>query len=329
SFSSNARPLQDLSSNSSALRNSADDGRSVSSKSSAIRSSDIGLPAASKKASSSEARSLGSERFKPGYLMLFGSGANVDRREGFILHQLDQRFLDQLEHGHEGDDHAETPLFNAEQRDEGNETAALEALQHVAHALAGRQCLARDLMALEHVGPPQHLGHGEQQLFQADLRQQLACPCFGRFEAWDVEVAPYPRQLVEVLRGRLEALVLLQPANQFGARVALILLRLGRTRQQHARLDLGQHRRHHQVFGSQLQAYRLHQLDISHVLAGDFRHGNVEDVDVLLADQVQQQVERTFEGLEENLQRIRRDVQVQRQLVEGFTVDQRQPQLLA
>src|SRR5690606_14873446 len=60
-----------------------------------------------------------------------------------------------------------------------------------------------------------------------------------------------------------------------------------------------------------------------------FRHGNVEDVDVLLADQVQQQVERTFEGLEENLQRIRRDVQVQRQLVEGFTVDQRQPQLLA
>ncbi len=34
----------------------------------------------------------------------------MDRREGLVLHQLDQRFLDQLEYGHEGHHHAEPPL---------------------------------------------------------------------------------------------------------------------------------------------------------------------------------------------------------------------------
>jgi hypothetical protein len=54
----------------------------------------------------------------------------------------------------------------------------------------------------------------------------------------------------------------------------------------------------------------VHHVDVVHVLAGDFRDGNVEDVEVLPADQVQQQVQRTLESLEDHLQRIRRDVQV-------------------
>jgi hypothetical protein len=41
-----------------------------------------------------------------------------------------------------------------------------------------------------------------------------------------------------------------------------------------------------------------------------FSDRDIEDVQVLLADQVQQQVERAFEGFEENLQRVRRDVQI-------------------
>ncbi len=44
--------------------------------------------------------------------------------------------------------------------------------------------------------------------------------------------------------------------------------------------------------------------------ARDVGQRDVEDVEVLLADQVQQQVERALERLQEDLQRIRRDVEV-------------------
>ncbi|MCY1240081.1 hypothetical protein D9M72_529100 [compost metagenome] len=61
---------------------------------------------------------------------------------------------------------------------------------------------------------------------------------------------------------------------------------------------------------------------------GDGGHGNVEDVDVLLADQVEQQVERALEGFEEDLQRIRRDIEILRQLGHRLAVDQGERQLL-
>ncbi len=98
---------------------------------------------------------------------------------------------------------------------------------------------------------------------------------------------------------------------------------LGRTRQQHARLDLDQHRRHQQVFGCQFQAMLLHHLDVGHVLLGERRHRDVEHVEVVLADQVQQQVERPLERLQHHFQRIRRDVQVLRHLHHRFAVDMR------
>ena len=51
-------------------------------------------------------------------------------------------------------------------------------------------------------------------------------------------------------------------------------------------------------------------------MARNIGHRYVDDIEVFLADQVQQQVERTFKGLEKNLQRIRRDIQVQRQRID-------------
>ena len=92
-------------------------------------------------------------------------------------------------------------------------------------------------------------------------------------------------------------------------------------RQQHARLDLREHRGHQQVFARQLELQVGHQLDVLHVLARDLGDRDVEDVEVLPADQVQQQVERTFERFEEHLQRLRRDVQIARQLRDRLAVD--------
>ncbi|MCY1354972.1 hypothetical protein D9M69_413730 [compost metagenome] len=56
----------------------------------------------------------------------------------------------------------------------------------------------------------------------------------------------------------------------------------------------------------------------------DLRHRDVEDVEVLLADQVQQQVQRAFERFQEDLERIGRDVQVLRQLEQRLAVQARE-----
>ena len=48
------------------------------------------------------------------------------------------------------------------------------------------------------------------------------------------------------------------------------------------------------------------------------RHRNIENVYVRLADEIEQQVERAFEGIEEDLERVRRNVQVRRQLEHGL-----------
>jgi hypothetical protein len=54
---------------------------------------------------------------------------------------------------------------------------------------------------------------------------------------------------------------------------------------------------------------------------------DVEDVQVLAADQVQQQIERALEGLEEHLQRLWRDVEIPRHLGDGFAVHHRKGHL--
>ena len=84
-------------------------------------------------------------------------------------------------------------------------------------------------------------------------------------------------------RGQLHLLVFEQPAHQLGARILGLgavgaLLR----RQQHARLDLDQHRRHQQVFGGELEIACADLLDVVEVLARHVRHRDVEDVEVLL-----------------------------------------------
>jgi hypothetical protein len=130
-------------------------------------------------------------------------------------------------------------------------------------------------------------------------------------------------------RGELDLLVLEQAAHQLGARVlglGAALLALGR--QQHARLDLDEHGRHEQVFGGQLQVAAADLVHVAQVLARDIHHGDVEDVEVLLADQVEQQVQRPLEGLQEDLQRVRRDVQVLRQREQRLAVEARQRHLV-
>ena len=84
--------------------------------------------------------------------------------------------------------------------------------------------------------------------------------------------------------------------------------------QQHARFDLGKRRGHDQIFAGELELQPCMSVDIVHVLTRDVGDRDVEDVEVLPPDHVQQQVERAFESFEKHLQRLRRDVQIVRQL---------------
>ena len=84
----------------------------------------------------------------------------------------------------------------------------------------------------------------------------------------------------------------------------------GPPRQKHAGLALGQGRGHHEVFRGQFQPHVLHHLDVLDVLSRDVRDGYIEDVEVLSPYQVEEQVERPLEGLEDDLERIGWNVEI-------------------
>jgi hypothetical protein len=72
----------------------------------------------------------------------------------------------------------------------------------------------------------------------------------------------------------------------------------------------------------------VHHPDVVDVLARDFGDRDVEDVEVLAADQVKQQVERPFERFEDDLERVRRDVEILRHLQDRLSHHHRQRHFL-
>ena len=188
---------------------------------------------------------------------------------------------------------------------------------------AYRQLLATDAVALVEPRLLHDAQPSELQVVQADLGQALD-HLLGDEDAHPLEVALHPRQGLEPCRGELHLFVFEQSAHQFGARVLFFGVLARRPRQQHARLDLEQHRGHQQVFGGELEVGGPHRLDVLEVLRGERRHRHVEDVEVGLADQVQQQIQRPLEGFQEDLQRVGRNIQVFGQFEQGLAVDARE-----
>ena len=109
-----------------------------------------------------------------------------------------------------------------------------------------------------------------------------------------------------------------------GARIGFgfIVVALRRARQHHARFDFRQRRGHQQVFRRQYHVHFFHQVEVGEVLLGDEGNGDIEDVDVLLADEVDEQIERAAEGIEQDAQGIGRDIEVLRQLGDGFAEEE-------
>jgi len=111
------------------------------------------------------------------------------------------------------------------------------------------------------------------------------------------------------LRGEFHLLVFQQASHQFGTGVLDLLTICGFfTWQEHSRFDLDEHRGHQQVFGCELKVIRSDFFDVRQVLAGETRHRDIENVEVLLTDEVEQKIQGTFKGFQENLERVGRDV---------------------
>src|SRR5260370_9787025 len=84
-----------------------------------------------------------------------------------------------------------------------------------------------------------------------------------------------------------------QALYQLVARIVLIRRRVRIARQQHLALDVNQQRCHVDELGRNVYIQLFQVLDISEVLRRNLRDGDVVDVDVLFADQFQEQIERT------------------------------------
>ena len=89
--------------------------------------------------------------------------------------------------------------------------------------------------------------------------------------------------------------MLQQAVHQLGARVLLLLRRRGGVeREQQLRLDVNQRRSHQYEVSGDVHVQPFHAVEVVEILLRHARNGNVEDVDFLLANQVQQQVQWTF-----------------------------------
>src|SRR5260370_35150251 len=83
-----------------------------------------------------------------------------------------------------------------------------------------------------------------------------------------------------------------QALYQLVARIVLIRRRVRIARQQHLALDVNQQRLLVDELGRNVSIQLFQVLDISEVFRRDLRDGDVVDVDVLFADQFQEQIER-------------------------------------
>jgi hypothetical protein len=106
---------------------------------------------------------------------------------------------------------------------------------------------------------------------------------------------------VEQVGGILELLVFQELADQLGPRVAgaLLIRLLGfLPRQEHGRLDLHQRGGHDQEIARQIDVESLEDLDVLQVLVGDLGDGDIVDIHLFLADEIEQQIERAGEDVE-------------------------------
>ena len=111
-------------------------------------------------------------------------------------------------------------------------------------------------------------------------------------------IAPEQPARIKFGRRLFVFLVFEQASNQFGTGVFLFFIAdvILRLRQQKTRFQVYQGRRHQEKFSGDIEVQTLHGVDGRQVLGGDFRNRDIANIHFMLADEVQQKIERTFEN---------------------------------
>lgn len=151
---------------------------------------------------------------------------------------------------------------------------------------------ADGLMVEVHPQPEHAKSDGAQSLF-GKRRLRL-------FPGFRDPGAPLLLQALKVLGRLLELLVLDELPYQLRPGVldlGLILRAPLRRGKQQAALDVHQLGSHEDELPGDLEVEHLHQVQVSEILVGDLDDRDVPDIHLLLPDQVQEQVQRSFEDL--------------------------------
>ncbi|CAA7613980.1 hypothetical protein MTBLM5_120102 [Magnetospirillum sp. LM-5] len=236
------------------------------------------------------------------------AGLDVDRRIGSaILAQLHPALLGQFQGGDEGRGDGRLHLQRVAQdgRQIGRQHrpvghAAQHALQP-AQSVLDRIKIGRLDMQRAHRGPHHMVGIGLQQVEQLHVVQRAGDHLDSfRFAAGE----EMPAQLRPAHQGGAGTLHRFQPAQAEGQDFrhlggGRLLARLGLGfGQQQARLQIGQPRRHHQIFGGQVQMMLADAGDEFQILVGQLQDRQLGKIDLLLARQGQQNVQRPLESVE-------------------------------
>jgi len=222
---------------------------------------------------------------------------DADRPEVGLLKDAHELEADHLEQREKGDDHAAARLDVGEELLEAARLGRRESREQLIDARLDGELLGREQHARPLPGAVEHLAEGRHEREEINLDLGL------RRLADDVDdaiVGPQPLgaaldlALVQEFGRGLEPLVLKQPADEGFTRILLVLLRRIRPGQQHPRLDVDQRGRHVDELGTKLNVHLHGPLHVFEILLGDGGNRDVVDVDLLLADQVEQQIERTI-----------------------------------
>ena len=125
-----------------------------------------------------------------------------------------------------------------------------------------------------------------------------AAPLAVQGEPPAAEVEPTDQRVLETARGFAEVLVLEQATNQLRTGVFELTRRIDASRHQHLRLDADQQCGHLEELARAVQPEAAYVAHGEQKLLCDLRDRDIEDVDVLLADQMQQQLDRAGETLQ-------------------------------
>ena len=108
--------------------------------------------------------------------------------------------------------------------------------------------------------------------------------------------------------GLADRFEMLQSGGEIGGEIrGRRLLAFRRLRQQQARFEIGEPGRHHQIIGGDLDLELARLLDEGEILVGERQDRNAREIDLLVAGERQQEIERAFEAV---------DVDHERRLVE-------------